>query len=211
MMPTGYTGMIDRNPEMTTAQWIMQGLARAFGICVSLREDPLDLTEEQIKKRIVESEQQSVNYHEKELKQVIAISSVLAERTNSQWKGLWKADDRKRLKENAKSVTEANKMRERHEEIRRGLNKILASNKIHEVTESIAKFGIQQLDLVADDIVPNIREPMTLRAYITEAISSNRKDIEYHTKELAEGQKRRDERINLYARLKEDVKAVLKE
>jgi hypothetical protein len=207
-MPTGYTDMIDRNPTMTAKQWVMEGLARAFGMCVTLRDDAFDLSEEQIKKKLVESEQSEINYHQKELNKAKKKCRTLATKTNKEWLTLWLTDDNKREEENKKSVVRANKLSDRHERVRDGLNRILASDKVHEVTKSIAKFGIEQLDLVVADGEPYIREPITLEGFIKEAISSSKRDIKYHTEELAKAKQRGQERINLYARLKEDIRSV---
>ena len=48
-MPTGYTAQIDDDPNLTTAKWVTEGLSRAFGVCVILRDGPYGLTEDEIK------------------------------------------------------------------------------------------------------------------------------------------------------------------
>ena len=204
-MPTGYTAMIDDNPKMPTTQWIMEGLARAFGICVTLRDDPQGLTEEQIMKRLSQDTKNEVSYHKKELVKATKEAERLATRTETEWKRVWQNEERKKRTANKRSVKEADKSRERHEQIRSELLRVLVSDKAHEVTKNIIKFGIEQLNLVKSDCTPYIQEPTTLEKFIRSQIDRNVRDIDYHTKELANAKERTTERVNLYKRLKEDI------
>lgn len=202
-MPTGYTAIIDDDPKMTARQWIMEGLARAFGICVMMRDDPRDLTEEQILQRLTEDS--SASWNEKELNKAVEESKRLATRTTKGWKVAWQKEENKKRNANKRSVEEANKMRKRHEQICGDLLKVLASDKAHEVTKNIAKFGVEQLDLVASDCLPFIQKPIALKDFMKDCIQKNARNIAYHTEELAKAKQRTEERVNLYKRLKEDV------
>jgi len=204
-MPTGYTDMIDRNPKITTTQWVMQGLARAFGICVTLRDDSMDLTEHEITQRLTEDTKHEVKYHEKELDKARKESLRLANRTCKAWQTAWSKYESEMRLHNQESTTEKSKNAERHNQVRDDLERILGSDKIHETTRNIVQFGIDQLKLVQSDCIPYIEAPMELKTFISDAIKSNKRDIEYHTEELAKAKERTLERINLYKRLKEDI------
>ena len=204
-MPTGYTAMIDDNPKMTATEWIMEGLARAFGICITLRDDSQGLTEKQILERLTQDLEKETSYHKKELRKATKEVKRLGTRNETEWKRVWQSEEKKKRTANKRSVEEADKNRERHERIRFELLRVLASDKAHKITKNIIKFGIDQLDLVKSDCTPYIQEPITLEKWIRSQIDQNTRDIDYHTKELAEAKERTTERINLYKRLKEDI------
>jgi hypothetical protein len=199
--------MLDRNPTMTTKKWVMEGLSRAFGVCVTLRDDDMNLTEEQIKERIAKDS--SIDYHQKELENALAEQCKIAVRTAEEWQKLWKKEDDRRTKANLKYLDEANSMAKRHLMVHQELAAVLASPEIDEVTRNIAKFGIDQLDLVSDECKPYHIESVTLKDFEKNAISENTRDIEYHTKELAAAKKRTQERLEMYDRLRKDLDSVL--
>ena len=62
-MPTGYTSKLLENPDMTPEEFVMV-IARAFGICIDMREDSLDTP---IPERFEPSP-----YHKDELEKAIA-------------------------------------------------------------------------------------------------------------------------------------------
>jgi hypothetical protein len=63
-MPTGYTAQLEEM-KYNTEKWLIQSISRAFGMCVMLRDDRQDLSEEEIIKKI-KDDSDSV-YHTKEL------------------------------------------------------------------------------------------------------------------------------------------------
>jgi len=204
-MPTGYTSMIDENPNMTTKKWVMEGLARAFGICVTLRDDSMELTETQIQQRLIEDSRREINYHQTELDKAQKESKRLANRSHNQWKTAWSKYEHEKEVRNQQSVLEANKKLERHMQVRDDLGRVIGSDKVHEVTRDIAKFGVEQLKLVQSECLPYIEEPMELKGFITDKIKSNKRHIEYEIEEVAKAKERMEERIKLYERLKEDL------
>jgi len=201
--------MLDDNPKMTTQQWVMEGLARAFGVCVTLREDPFDLSEEQIKQRIVEDGKRDVDWYQKELNKAKEEYSKQSIRTKQEWKMAWLKHEAQKKKENAISITKAEKIKQCHDQVLSDLKLLLISPKTDELTKNIAKFGISQLNLVESECRPCIQEPTTLANYKAEVIKSTKRDIEYHTEEIAKAKQRANERITLYTQLKHDVETVL--
>lgn len=207
-MPTGYTDMIDNKPEMTTEQWIMTGLARAFGICVTLRDDELNLTEEQIEKRLEKDSQSDVNYNKKELEEAKIEAKVISKRTDEEWQALYVENEKRKLKENEESIAEHKLIKTRHLQVQKELETILNS-KIHTITKDIVNFGVEQLTLVKDECEPYIQEPETLQKFITETKRSNAWNLKYHTEELSKATKRANQRLKLYQQLKHDVSTLL--
>jgi len=207
-MPTGYTAMLDDNPKMTTQQWIMQGLARAFGICVILRDESLNLTEEQITQRIAEDGKRDIGYHQTELNKAIEESVKLAKRTEVEWETAWQKDEQEKEQHNKNSIARAKKMTERHFQVINDLERILASPEVDEITKNIANYGIEQLKLVKSEREPYIQESIPFEAYRVNTIKSNTRDIQYYTEELDKEKERVNGRVLAYSKLRKDLDAV---
>ncbi len=207
-MPTGYTDVLDKNPEMTTYQWTMEHLVRAFGICVTLRDYP-DMTEKEVRAKIAND--YSLKYHKRELKNAKKLKTILANRTEEEWKKLWETQEAEKAKDNNESLAASQVEASRHFKVRQELVTVLASTQASEITKNIAKFGIDQLDLVQHETEPYIQEPTTFEAYKNEAITKNNQDIDYHIKELAEAKIRVADRLAAYDRLKKDLCDILVE
>ena len=64
-MPTGYTAFIE-NGEVRTAKQFLHLCLRAFGVCVRMREDPMEV-EDDYTQKIIDGYQASIDYHQKYL------------------------------------------------------------------------------------------------------------------------------------------------
>lgn len=207
-MPTGYTNSLDETPEMTTQQWIMEHLARAFGVCVTLRDDSFDLSEEEILRRL--SNDSSVEHHQEALKKANQESKAVSNRTTEAWKKLWKQSEAEKTESNNNSIAKAESIRLRHNAVKSDLQKIFVSSKVSETTKNIAKYGIDQLNTVHDyDCKPYVSEPTSFEVFVQQQRANNLRDISYHTKELEKAKDRVKERVETYKRLREDVNLIL--
>jgi hypothetical protein len=200
--------MIDRKPEITTAKWVTEGLARAFGVCVSLREDDMNLTEKRIEQRLIEDGQHNIDYQNEELIKAEKEAEAISKRTEEEWQTLYVADEKEKVEGNTKRTIEAQAMKARHTQVQKDLEKVLESN-VHTITKDIVKFGIDQLKLTEDETEPYIQEPVTLQKFIAETKKANAWSLSYHEEELAKATKRAKERLKLYRQLKKDINAVL--
>ena len=203
-MPTGYTDMIDRKPEITTAKWVTEGLARAFGVCIALRDDDMNLTEKQIEQRLIEDGQHDIDYQNEELIKAEKEAEAISKRTEEEWQTLYVAAEKEKVEGNNKRTIEAQAMKVRHTQVQKDLEKILEAN-VHTITKDIVKFGIDQLKLVEDETEPYIQEPITLHKFIEETKKANAWNLSYHEEKLAKATKRAKERLKLYRQLKKDV------
>lgn len=203
-MPTGYTEMIDREPKLSTEKWIMEGLARAFGVCVTLRDDDMNLTEEQVEQRLIKDGKQDCDYHRKELAKANKEALTISKKSLADWETEWTQAEAEKSKHNQESIVKANIVKSRHLQIKEDLEEILENN-IHPTTRNIVKFGLDQLKLAESDTEPYIQEPMTLQQYILEQKKSNLWSIKYHTDELSKALDRAEGRLESYRQLKQDI------
>jgi len=206
-MPTGYTYALDEHPDMSTKQWIMEHLVRAFGICVTLREEDPYLTEEQIKQKLTENS--SIKYHEAELKKAQILVKEFDSRTEQEWKSLWEQSEIERKKDNKERIAKGRCLAQRHKKVREDLQTIINTPNTNEITKNIAKFGIQQLDLVQHDTEPYIIGPSSLKEFKEDAVKSAKRDVETYIRELEAEKERTADRLASYERLKEDVDRAL--
>jgi hypothetical protein len=206
-MPTGYTNQLDNNPTMDTKQWVMEGLARAFGICVTLREENMNLTEEQIKDAL--RKDFDIDYYKKEIVNAKKLVKELAARTDDEWKKLWEVSETEKVKHNEKSIAERKIIAERHSKVRKDLEAIVAYANSDDTTRNIARFGIQQLDLVKHETEPYIIGPTSFLQFKADIITHAKKNIGYYTEEYEKAEARAKDRIACYERLRKDIDEAL--
>lgn len=207
-MPTGYTSIIDEHPKMKTKQWIMEGLARAFGVAVTLREESMDLTEEQIRQRI--EDDHSVSWNEKELEEAKQEATKLKTRTEKEWYNAYMESEKTKEKQNKRSINKAKRMKKRHDQVLHDL-RLIANSDVSEFTKSVVKFGMEQLKIVEHETEPYTQKPVTLHHFKFESEENNKRNIAYHTEELAEAKQRVKERLEAYSQLRKDLDKILGE
>ena len=65
-MPTGYTSALDEK-DLSTAQWLTEHLARAYGVCMVLRDGPYGLSADEIEKHLEDEIERGTKYHRERL------------------------------------------------------------------------------------------------------------------------------------------------
>ena len=111
-MPTVYTASLDENPAMSTKQWIMEHLTRAFGICIMLRDYRSDLSEREILD--IMSQDTGVDYAREHLEENQKKLKVLNRRSEQQWITVWNEHEDKTDESNRLHRLEANEIKENH-------------------------------------------------------------------------------------------------
>ncbi len=157
-MPTGYTEQLDKN-EMDTKTWIMEGISRAFGICVMLRDAKSDLTEKEIIKHLKKDADDS--WHIKSLAEAKAKLEKYNAISDADLEAEIKKENNCIKRENKKNIAGAAKRKKLHDTTRENLNKILQSKTIGETTRNIVEFGISQLDLAKNECEPYLSDLIT--------------------------------------------------
>lgn len=206
-MPTGYTALIDDDPNLSTAKWVTEGLSRAFGICVVLRDGPCGLTEDEIEEHLKKEIKRGTSYSRERLSETrekLKIIEADPETLNDLY-----ASTVARLEDyNKRSMDEAKTTRLRHEQVEEDLVK-LRDNTADEITRNIAKFGLSQLELVKRDREPYIQTIPSLEQFKIDMLASLKRDVEYHTKQIVEAEQREKERLLAYQTLRSEVGEIL--
>jgi len=203
-MPTGYTYKLD---EGTSARdWIIESLARAFGMCVMLRDEDSGLTQEEI----IEKLKESSDYHVKNLKKAKDLLEKYKRYSSEDWRKLLEKHNEKIIRENKRRVDEASILRYKHECARKDIQKVLAVTK-DTVTKNVLRFGIDQLERVRTEEEAWLEDLYTggVEEFKEEKLETVKHDIDYHTKEKAEQERRNRERVICYKKLIEEVDNVL--
>ena len=207
-MPTGYTDMIDEHPRLTTAKWVMEGLSRAFGVCVTLRDDSMNLSEKEIEKRLQKEVDDGMSYYREKLKETDETLAKLHKNPKMFWDAEYAATVDRIKKRNAEQIIEKNKTKVRHDQVKQDLIK-LRDNTTDEVTRNIAQFGLDQLELVKSETEPWITEIPSLEKFKADKYASLNQDIEYYTKNINEAEERERGRLIAYRTIKAEVTRIL--
>ena len=189
-MPTGYTSTLD-NTEKDTADWIVEDLSRAFGMCVMLREDNMGLTADQILAKI----KSDSNYHVKALADAKAELLMFEGLSETEWKNIMDIENKDIANSNRESVLEASERAELHERAKRDLKLIIIKTR-DDITQNVCKFGLEQLKLVNGECEPYLSElHKDIDVFKTTKLENATISICYHEKELKETEERNNGRV----------------
>ena len=206
-MPTGYTVVLDENPELTTAKWVTEELSRNFGVCFVLRDGPHDLTEEAIEAYLKNEIGRSTSYHKEKISE--AQETLKAIKVNPEvWNDLYASTVDELKKCNQRSIKEAKSTKQRHQQVEQDLIKLRDRAK-DELTRNIAKFGLNQLEVAKSETEPYIQEIPHLDKFKTDKLASLNLDIEYHTENMEKTEKRERERLLVYQKIRQEVNEIL--
>jgi hypothetical protein len=205
-MPTGYTMELDGG-NLTTAQWIKEHLARAFGVCVMFRDDG-HMTEDGIKSAL---EKETLNnYH---VKEYIKATSLLDKYTNhtstKDWIRMMNQENAEIRKNNNESIKKAKAKQKLHAQVEKDL-KVIMNYSEFETSRNIAKFGLDQLKAVEDECEPyHTNEWKSWKSFKDDKLKGVMRDVDYHEKESKVEHEREVGRLQAYKDLCDDVDAIL--
>ena len=200
--------MIDDDQNLPTSRWVTEGLARAFGVCIALRDDGYDIPEEEVMKRITENTNHDVEYHEENLKIATASLQKMMKHSREDWLSSWQSAIGSINKANKDSQERAVKLDLRHSAVKVDLEK-LRDETTDVSTKRLAEFGLEQLKLVESETKPYTQSLPTSTEYKTNELARAKRDIEYHTEYLEKAKTRRDEAIQTYTNIRREVKRIL--
>jgi hypothetical protein len=208
-MPTYFTDLIDSNPNLTTKKWMIENLSRYFAIFTILKEESFTMTEEQVLKAI--EKDYDVEYHIKELDSANTELIRLSKLTEDQWLAEWEVYANYVKISNAKSLERANKKQERHLKVMAELQQVMNTKDISDFTKSVANLGLEQLELVKIEREPYNQEIITPAQFKLTRFGNARRNVSYHTEELAKAKQRARDRHVFYKQLRKDLDKVFPE
>ena len=197
-MPSGYTEPIAKG--ISFKQFIM-GCARAFGACVSLRDDSADTP--------IPDEFKPSDYHRKELAKARAALARTQAMTNRQAHAAAQAEFRKRSAEHKQHITKAKALRRKYEAMFRQVQQWTPPTAEHTgLKDFMAKQITESIGFDCDTAYYEEHRPAHLAgpAWRTERIVQLGHDIAYHTAEHAAEVARAAERTAWVKALRESLK-----
>jgi len=198
-MPTGYTAKLEEM-NWDLKRWLVECLSRNFGMLVMLREEPWDLTEDQIRELLVKEQKDS--YHRERVDEYRAELEELKSRTEEQWiqeiQNECSANRDEYDRRKAELVPKIDAYQQSLETLREWRKKTR-----DEEFRNFLKFAVEQLEMVENEFVlptpPVYPAPDTSpEEFANRRISVCSDNLEYHEREMVAGDKRCQERFNLF-------------
>ena len=207
-MPTGYTAELD-DKNKTTEEWFTQDLVRAFGICVTLREEPLGLSKSAIRSKMEKDYDEEMRHHTDALKSAKVDYQKMKKYQQLQWKALTAMENVRRRESNEKEMTKTRELQSIHDRVMKDLWAIKNSGTVSDITQKIAEFGLQQLELTKHECQPFLeQEPIYWSEYKSEVMQKLQRDIDYYTEQIQETKSRWKERFSALEDITTDLKKI---
>ena len=205
-MPTGYTAELDDHPELTTAKWITEKLARNFGLLYHLRDGPYNLSADEIAETIAKDD--GTKYYKENLEKIMKAFDRLNDDPDAFLEKEYKAEVRCLKKYNKQSQESADITKQRHEQVESELI-TLRDGTDDEITRNIAKFGLKQLEVVKSDREPYISKIPTFETFKENKLSKLDRDMEYYLDKIKACEKAHRDRVLAYQTLRSEVERIL--
>jgi hypothetical protein len=205
-MPTGLTDALDKDPKITTQRWVTEQLVRMFGLCAELRDYSFSMSEKQIEDAI--SDYSDIQYHSDKYGEARDKSILYATYTPEQWDKDYEDYEKKITNENVACVKRCSVMKARHDAVRVDLTKLFkAARSKH--TKAVAKFGLDQLDLVESETRPYIVRILSKDDFVKSQKQSVRSDLKYHKEQMEKARKRVASSIKMYKAICNETHRIL--
>ena len=182
-MPTGYTQAIANG---ITFQEYALGCARAFGACIDMRDSPQD---EPIPEEFVAS-----NYHKDALEKAQAALTKLCEMGIGDVMLAQEEEYEASLARYKERLDEKQKLRKKYDKMYKHVLDYVAPSDNH---VKFKEFMKNQIEISMDDCSTEYMTKPTLSSigeWIDSKTEKAKRDVEYHSKELAKEQERVNER-----------------
>lgn len=184
-MPTGYTAIIEDKKDVTFRDYIL-GCARAFGACISMRDEPMD--------RPLPKELKVDPYHIKELEKQHQEFRVLNNYTEKQLEKKASNEFNREVRKLKQGHTEAIEKESRYAKILEEVEAWLPPTKDH---NELKNFMRQQIQTSTEYVHTDYYQKellelkiLTGKQWFTKELARINKDIKYHNKEYKEEEAR---------------------
>ena len=210
-MPTGYTAFIE-NGKVKTAKQFLHLCLRAFGICVRMRDDSLEV-EDDYTPKIIDGYQKDIEYHQKYLDIAKENLKTYQEMSDKDLCSKYIKDTSEKIKNLQKSITK--EFSEYGDYLR--LQEQIQNWDCDEEFSEIKKFALHQIKIS----IPNnsfyeeelakcgkpTKEGYEERReeYRNSLIKHTQWDVEYHTNEIDRLLKSKEDTLAFYQRFKDEL------
>lgn len=210
-MPTGYTCFIE-NGKVRTAKQFLHLCLRAFGVCINMRDDSLEVKDDYTKD-LLKSYQGDIDYHQKHLKDAQKELERIQQMSEEELCAQYIEDTNRDIKYYTKQNNQQNGNLAEYSRIKEGIQSWDCDEKF----KSIKEFALNQIDISMDksdyydEALKKCGEPTregflkVKDEYIKKIVDHAQWDVDYHTEELEKAIKRRDENLTFYKEFKEEL------
>ena len=215
-MPTGYTALIE-DGKVTTPLQFLQACLRNFGICWSMRDSDVEMTEEDIEPYIRKGYDDSISYHLNKLNEARDRLASLKTLTDSELYEKYAAQVQEKHDDYMQYYANAVQKNDTYEKF---LDKIKAWN-ASEDFQNIKRFAIEQIEMSMDKDpaywaeqankvgLPSKEKWKENRdTFIAELVAPIQSEINYHQDEYNRKVKGKERALDFYRRFKEEIKTL---
>lgn len=199
-MPTGYTSYIE-NGEITKGKDFLLKCARAFGACIDMKEESLNID--------IPVKFEPHTYHKEQLEKAYNDLEKYKAMTIEEAQKIVDAEYEKNQKYYAEAVIKNREVNDRYIIIRDEIEKWTIPTPEH---NNLKKFALEQIDMSMDYNMEDYyqkeldKPKKTAEEYISAMIECAADSIKYHLKNWNEEVKRTDERNKWINDLRESLK-----
>lgn len=199
-MPTGYTAYIE-DGEITKGKDFLLKCARAFGSCIDLKEESLDVN--------IPVKFEPSTYHKEQLENAYKDLEKYKTMTIEEAQRIIDVEYEKNQKHYTEAIVKSKEINDRYIRIRNEIDKWTPPTSEH---HNLKKFALEQIDMSMDYNMEEYyqkeldKPKKTPEEYITVMIEGATDDIKYHLKNWNEEVKRTDERNKWINDLRESLK-----
>ena len=210
-MPTGYTEFIE-NGKVRTAKQFLHLCLRAFGVCVRMREDPMEV-EDDYTQKIIDGYQASIDYHQKLLDEAKENLKTYQEMSDDEMCVKYIQETSERIKDLQKNITR--EFGEYGDYLR--LQEQIQNWDCDEEFSDIKDFALNQIKISIPDNsfyeeeLAKCGKPTKegyeerREEYRNSLIKHAQWDVEYHTNEIDRLLKSKADALAFYQRFKEEL------
>lgn len=210
-MPTGYTSFIE-NGKVKTAKQFLHLCLRAFGVCINMRDDGLEVKDDYTKD-LLKGFQQDIDYHKKRLKIAEKKLSEIKSISEEELCEKYIKETKERIKDLQKGQTDEFNKYGDYLRIRESIKNWDCNPEF----QGVKDFALEQIRISIptgsyyEEELAKMGEPTKegfqekKEEYLQKLIDDVQWDVNYHTEELEKAIQRRDDKLKFYNEFKEDL------
>ena len=210
-MPTGYTSFIE-NGKVRTAKQFLHLCLRAFGVCINMRDDSLEVKDDYTKD-LLKGFQQDIDYHKKRLKIAEKKLSEIKNISEEELCEKYIKETKERIKDLQMGQTDEFNKYGDYLRIKESINNWNCNPEFQNVKD----FALEQIRISIpsgsyyEEQLAKIGEPtkegfqQRKDEYLQKLIDDAQWDVNYHKEELEKVIKRRDDNLKFYNEFKEEL------